>query len=127
TAGDEAASLGYTTYYQAGAQLNHQLSKQVTSNLSAAFRLNEYHETAVDRKDAHLILGAGVSWQPLKWLYVNFHYSFSDFHTTGVFREDYTDNRLFLKIDLVPEKPVKMASDPSRQTLENQLFNWERY
>jgi hypothetical protein len=125
-AGDQAASLGFTTYYQAGAQLNHHLFKQVTSSLSAAVRRDEYQETAADREDTRVILGAGLAWQPLKWLYVNFSYSFVDFNTTGAFREDYTDNRLFLKIDLVPETPVRMATDPSRQTLEESLFRWER-
>ncbi len=125
-AGDQAASLGFTTYYQAGAQLNHHLFKQVTSSLSAAFRRDEYQETTADREDTRVILGAGLAWQPLKWMYVNFSYSFVDFTTTGAFREDYTDNRLFLKIDLVPETPVRMATDPSRQTLEDTLFRWER-
>jgi hypothetical protein len=26
----------------------------------------------------------------------------------------------------VPETPVTMSADPSRQALEDQLFNWER-
>jgi hypothetical protein len=125
-AGDQAASLGFTTYYQAGAQLNHHLFKQVTSSFSVAFRRDEYQETAADREDTRVILGAGLAWQPLKWLYVNVNYSFVDFNTTGAFREEYTDNRMFLKIDLVPETPVRMAIDPSRQTLEDSLFRWER-
>ncbi|EMS79266.1 hypothetical protein, DUF2320 [Desulfotignum phosphitoxidans DSM 13687] len=124
--GDQASSLGFTTYYQAGAQLSHLLFKQVTSNLSAALRRDEYQETASDREDTRMILGASLAWQPLKWLYVNVGYSFVDFTTTDAFREDYTDNRLFLKIDLVPETPVTMSADPSRQALEDQLFNWER-
>ncbi|MCF8092917.1 MAG: outer membrane beta-barrel protein [Desulfotignum sp.] len=125
-AGDQAASLGFTTYYQAGAQLHHHLFKQVTSSFSAAFRRDEYQETEADREDTRVILGAGLSWQPLKWLYLDLSYAFTDFNTTGAFREDYTDNRLFLKVDMVPETPVTMSADPSRQALEDRLFRWER-
>lgn len=125
--GDEAASLGYTTYYQAGARLSHAFSRQVSTALTAAFRMDEYQERAVDRTDTRLTLGAGLLWQPLKWLHVDVNYTFTDFNTTDdLFREDYTDNRLFLIIRLVPEQPITPETGPSRQALEDQLFQWER-
>jgi hypothetical protein len=127
TAGEEAASLGYTTYYQAGARLSHALSRQLTTSLTAAFRMDDYQERAVDRKDTRLILGAGLLWQPLQWLYVDVGYTFTDFNTTDdLFREDYTDNRVFFTVRLVPEQPITPETGPTRQALEDRLFQWDR-
>ncbi len=127
TAGDEAASLGFTTYYQAGARLTHQVTRQLSTFLTGAFRMDEYQERTVDRRDTRLILGAGMVWQPLKWLYVDLNYKFTDFNTTDdLFRQDYTDNRVFFTLRLVPEQPITPEIDPTRQSLEDRLFRWDR-
>lgn len=127
SAGEEAASLGYTTYYQAGARLSHALSRHLTTSLTAAFRMDDYQERTVDRKDTRLILGAGLLWQPLQWLFVDVGYTFTDFNTTDdLFREDYTDNRVFFTLRLVPEQPITPDTDPTRQALEDRLFQWDR-
>ncbi len=89
--------------------------------------MDEYQERTVDRRDTRLILGAGMVWQPLKWLYVDLNYKFTDFNTTDdLFRQDYTDNRVFFTLRLVPEQPITPEIDPTRQSLEDRLFRWDR-
>nr|NJM02516.1 outer membrane beta-barrel protein [Desulfobacula sp.] len=121
--GTEAASLGFRTYYQAGAQLNYQLLKQLSSNVFSSYRLNDYQETGVDRKDNRLTMGGGLSWLPLRWLQFKLTYTYTDFDTDAAAqRGDYTENRAFLSINFIPEQPVRMDFMPSRQSLETEVF-----
>ena len=121
--GDEAASLGYTTYYKAGFQYNYQLQKRLSSNIFGSYELNEFHESAVDRKDNTINLGGGLSWNPLKWLKLNLSYSYSDFDTDDNQRGDYTENKATFSISFIPSQPVRLKSAPSRQSLENDIYS----
>lgn len=125
-AGSEAASLGYNIYYQAGAQLNYQLSKKVSSNLFGSFRLDEYDSSNVDRKDKNFLIGAGITWQPLKWLELGLNCSHLEFDTSDPDQDDYKDNRVFFSITLVPETPVRMKSLQSRESFESDIYSWDR-
>jgi len=124
-ASDTAASLGYSTYYQAGARLNYQLQKQLSSNFFSSYRLNDYQETGIERQDNMLTMGGGLSWLPLRWLQFKLTYTYTDFDTDAAAqRGDYTENRAFLSVHLIPEQPVRMDFTPSRQSLETELFQY---
>jgi hypothetical protein len=121
----EAASLGFRTYYQAGAQLNYQLLKQLSSNVFSSYQLNDYQEAAVDRKDNRLTMGGGLSWLPLRWLQFKLTYTYTDFDTDAAAqRGDYTENRAFLSVSFIPKQPVRMDFTPSRQAFETEIFNY---
>ncbi|MBU2626981.1 MAG: hypothetical protein KKE61_00030, partial [Proteobacteria bacterium] len=122
-AGDSAASLGYTTYYKAGFQLNYQLLKRVSSNLFGSYRYDEFHESAVNRKDNRLNLGGGLSWLPLKWLRFNASYSYTDFNTDTNQRGDYAENRATVSVSFIPVLPVRLNASPSRQFVESEIYN----
>jgi hypothetical protein len=122
--GTESASLGFRTYYQAGAQLNYQLQKQLSSNVFSSYRLNDYQETGVDRKDNRLTMGGGLSWLPLRWLQFRLTYTYTDFETDTTARGDYTENRAFLSVSFIPKQPVRMDFTPSRQSLETEVFQY---
>lgn len=122
-ASDTAASLGFSTYYQAGAQLNYQLRKQLSSNLFGSYRLTDYQESAVDRKDNYLSVGCGFSWLPLRWLQFRLSYTHTDFNTDAdAQRGDYKENRALLSVHFIPVHPVRLDFLPSRQSLETELF-----
>ncbi len=123
-ADENAASLGYTTYYQAGAQLNYQLQKQLSSNVYGSYRLNDYKETAVDRKDNRMTLGCGLSWLPLRWLQVKLSYTYTDFDTDTAARGDYTENRAFVSVSVIPEQPVRLEKLATRQSFETEIYNY---
>lgn len=122
-ADENAASLGYTMYYQAGTQLNYQLQKQLFSNVYGSYRLNDYKETTVNRKDNRLTLGCGLSWLPLRWLQVKLSYTYNDYNTDTAARSDYTENRAFVSVNLIPEQPVSLEKLATRQSFENEIFN----
>ncbi len=123
-AADTAASLGYSTFYQAGAQLNYQIEKHISSNVFGSYRLTDYKETAIDRKDNRLSLGCGLSWLALKWLQFKLSYTYTDFASSGgtLQRGDYKENRAFLSVNFIPEQPVRMDLTPDRQSLETEIF-----
>ena len=120
--GDQAASLGYTTYYKTGFQLTYQLQKRLSSNLFGSYKLNEFHESAVNRKDNTINLGGGLSWLPLKWLRFNLSYSYTDFNTDTSQRGDYAENKATFSISFIPTRPVRLKLSPSRQSLETEIF-----
>ncbi|MBA3012818.1 MAG: outer membrane beta-barrel protein [Desulfobacula sp.] len=124
--GEEAASLGYSTYYKAGYLLKYQLLKQVSSNLSGSYQLIEFHESLGARKDTMLTLGAGLSWEVLQWLQLNLNYSFEDYNTDSLGRNDYTDNRVFFSISLYPEKPIRPDIAQSRDSFDTYIYNREK-
>ena len=122
-ASETAASLGYSTFYQTGAQLNYQLLKHLSSNVFGSYRLNDYQETIIDREDNTITMGCGLSWLPLRWLQFKLSYTYSDFNTDGITeRGDYTENRAFLSVNFIPEQPVRMDLSSNRQALETELF-----
>lgn len=126
--GNSAASLGFSTYYQVGAQLNYQLEKRLNSNVFSTYRLTDYKETRVDRKDNRFTLGCGLSWLPLRWLQVRLSYTYTDFNTDASVqsgaaqRGDYKENRAFVSVSFIPEHPVRLDTSPSKQALETELF-----
>jgi hypothetical protein len=124
-AGEDAASLGYNIYYKAGFRLSYQLLKRLSSNIFASYKRDEFSGTAAsDRKDNTMSAGAGFSWLALKWLKFNLTYSYTDFDTDTNQRGDYTENKATFSVSFIPEKPVRMKASPSRQTLENAIYNY---
>lgn len=119
---EDAESLGYNIYYRAGFQLNYQLLKRLSSNIYGSYTRDEYQETAVNRKDNTINLGAGLSWLPLKWLQFNLSYSYEDFNTDAGERGDFTENKATFSVSFIPEQPVRMDASPSKQSLENDIF-----
>ncbi len=121
---EDAASLGYSIYYQAGAQLNYQLLKRLSSNLFASYQRDEFSENlaAGDRTDNTITVGAGLSWTARKWLRFNLTVAHDDFSTDADQRGDYTENTAFLSVTLIPAQPVRLKSDSTRQDLQEILF-----
>ena len=119
----EAASLGFNIYGQAGFRYTYQLLKKLSTNMKGSYRVNEYNQPGFDRTDNTLELGAGLVWTPLRWLSVNLSYSFSDFETDAVGRDDYQENKGILTIRLTPVQPVRFDNSNPRASLENQVFS----
>ncbi len=118
---EEAASLGYSTYYQGGFSLDYQLLKQMSSSVFGSYRIQEFQEQAVDRQDDTMEIGAGFTWLPLRWMVLNLSGSHLDYNTDAL-RGDYKENRVTFFVRLVPETPIRPDKIISRNSLEKQIF-----
>ena len=119
---DDASSLGYNISYDAGARFEYRLTKQMTTHMQGGIRITEYGETAQDRSDQRLNLGAGLSWTPLKWLEFGIEYRYTDFQTNADLREDYAQNTALFTIRLIPETPARIEVPDTRDVLESLIF-----
>ena len=119
---DEAASLGYTINYQAGFSLNYMIAKRLSSSLFASYKLQDFKEEDVDRQDDTFEVGGGLTWSPLKWLQVRANVSHVDFKTDDALRHDYEENTVTVFVRLIPEKPIRPDKEPSRSSLEKEIF-----
>jgi len=119
---EDADSLGYNIYYQAGLQLNYQLLKRLSSNVFGSYERNDYKEEE-DRTDNTIYLGGGLSWSPLKWLRLNLSYSYEDFDTDANERGDYKENKVTFSVSFIPEQPIRMKTLPTRQSVEAEIFS----
>lgn len=124
---DEAESLGFTIYYQAGANLVYALTKRSDLDVSLAYTRDEYDEELSDRVDNTYDLNAGINWRPLRWMTVSMTYSYTRFDTDGVEREDYEENRGMVKVSLSPGRPIQIKPDSTpariRENVETKIFD----
>lgn len=121
--GEDAASLGFHTYYEVGCLLTYALTRQLTGELSGTYTLDEYDDPTIDRQDNTLGLGAGLVWSPLQWLSINLSYEFTDFNTDDAAREDYQENVGTITITMTPSRPVRFGESNPRRDLETRLFD----
>ncbi|MGM0644738.1 MAG: outer membrane beta-barrel protein [Thermodesulfobacteriota bacterium] len=126
--GDDAASLGFTIYYQAGANFTYALTRRSDLDISTAYKRNEYDEVQSDRVDNTFDVNAGLNWRPLRWMTVRMSYSYTDFDTDGAGREDYEENKGMIKVSISPWKPIRMKpADPTpaqtREAVETKIFD----
>ncbi len=120
--GDEAASLGFNIYYEAGLLLSYRLTRSLTAELSSSYEIDQFDEPTVNRKDKTLGMGAGLEWNPLRWMEVRLTYEFTDYKTDDTAREDFQENVGMFTISLTPPTPVRFDSSNNRAVLEDRLF-----
>ena len=119
---EDAASLGFNIYYEAGFLLSYRLTRRLTAELDGFYGIDQYDEPGIDRKDNTLGIGAGLVWSPLQWLTFNLSYSFIDFNTNADTREGYQENVGLFTINMTPSRPAIFKPSTPRATLENRLF-----
>lgn len=121
--GEDAASLGFHIYYEAGVLLTYELARTLSAELSSTYTIDQFDDPLVDRQDNTLGLGAGLVWSPLRWLNFSLRYEFTDFNTDDSTREDYQENVGMFTITMTPSQPLRMGQSDSRAELENRLFD----
>lgn len=88
----EDINEGFSTYYQAGLDLNYQLLKRLSSTLSGSYKVNEFHESAGNQDDKTNTYDAvfRLNYQVLKNLSSNFFgsYSQTEYHELASDRKD---------------------------------------
>ena len=120
---DNAASLGFNIYYQAGFIYNYDLTRQASLNISGSYLRDDFNEELVDRVDNTLNLGAGISWNPLKWMTLGLAYSYTNFKTDTIARDDYVENKAIFTVTLtIPYSSRRIQPENTREIIESRIF-----
>ncbi|MCK5098214.1 MAG: TonB-dependent receptor [Desulfobacteraceae bacterium] len=120
---EDAASLGFRIYYQAGFDYNYELTRQVTLDISGSYLRDEFDEEQIDRNDNTFNLNAGVSWSPLNWMTLGLSYSYTNFKTDAAARDDYVENRGIFTITLTtPYRSQRIQQENTREIIEARIF-----
>jgi hypothetical protein len=98
--------------------------RRLSTNITAAYQVDEYKQPIEDRTDNRFNFRAGLSWSPLKWLRLSATYEFIDFSTDAALRDHYQENKGYLSISFIPKTPIRFDRPASRKKLEEQLFNY---
>ncbi len=122
-AGSNASSLGFKIYAQAGALYTYRITKTLTTELEGSVEYENYDQPTINRVDTESTVGAGIVWFPLKWLSVSFRYTFTDFETDSVSRQDYQENKVSLSASFIPSRPTRVSGLDSRRLLEDRFFD----
>jgi Putative beta-barrel porin 2 len=98
-----AEKLGFSKFYEGAVSGNYQLAKFINGRIRGSYRDTEYIDQS-DRKDKIGTVGAGLTWQALKWMNVRLDYRFRSLDST-IKTENYDENRVMVSIGLVPNVP----------------------
>lgn len=120
---DDAASLGFQIYYQAGFLLSYQALRTLSTLLKASYVRDEYDEPDVDRTDDTVNAAAGMLWGPFSWMQVSLLYEYEDYKTDAPERESYYENRGTVTVILYPRKPPEYGKADSRENIENRIYH----
>jgi len=98
-----AENLGFNLFYEAGVSGTYQLAKHFNGKIYGSYRNTEYKD-ASDRRDKSPILGAGLTWRALEWMYLGINYRFRSVDST-IDTIDYDENRVSVSITVSPTVP----------------------
>ncbi|CAB5115822.1 hypothetical protein D3OALGA1CA_2718 [Olavius algarvensis associated proteobacterium Delta 3] len=101
-----AQNLGFNRFWEAALSGSYQLSRYVNGTLYSSYRNTEYLNVLPDRTDRQSRVGGGLDWSPLRWLSLQFNYTFRNVDST-IETNKYTENRLFFSIRLSPVRPYQ--------------------
>ena len=119
---NDAASLGFNVYYQAGLLYNYQITKKISADFTGSYMRDEYDEPDVNRVDNTLNCGVSLLWSPLQWMNIRASYDFEDFNSDLDTMEDFTENKATLMVSLYPLRPVRVKELSSRDDFDKRIF-----
>ncbi len=119
---DDAASLGFNVYYQAGFLYSYELTKRFSTDLDVSYIRDEYDEPDVNRVDSTTNLGLSLSWLPLRWMNIRLSYGFEDYTSDSDTIEDYTENTGTIMVTLYPLRPLQVKELITRSDFDKRIF-----
>ncbi len=103
-----AENLGFTIYQQAGCRSEYGFTRQLRGNIYGSYRRDKYVNTEDDRKDRTRNLGAGLTFQPERWVALRLDYSYSVIDSTEN-ENGSRENRVFLSVTLSLSRPFRVV------------------
>ncbi|GAB6146592.1 hypothetical protein [Desulfocicer niacini] len=120
---DDASELGFQVYYQAGFLLTWQALETLSMDFRGSYIRDEFIDPGVNRKDDTWQLGAGLTWSPWRWGSVLFSYSYEDYTTDSLVRDDYQEHRGTLTFQVHPTFDRFEQPQATRESLERRIYN----
>ena len=96
-------NLGYERYYDIAAIANYGLTRNLYTNAAVGYRRNEYIETVDDQKNNEFQISGGLTYTPLRWLFISATYAHNRVQS-NIDAEEYDENRITFSISLVPPR-----------------------
>ncbi|ACN15072.1 conserved hypothetical protein [Desulforapulum autotrophicum HRM2] len=119
---DDAASLGFNVYYQAGFLYSYEVTKRLSADLDGSYIRDEYTEPDVNRVDNTTNLGLSLSWMPLRWMNIRFSYNFEDYTSDSDTIAEYTENKATMMVTLYPLRTLPAKELISRSDFDKRIF-----
>jgi len=98
----DSEQSGFNVFYEGAVSGTYQIAKHFNGNIFGSYRNSDYTDS--DRKDETITTGVGLGWQVLEWMQLGLEYRYRTFDTT-LDTDDYDENRVGVKITLVPTVP----------------------
>ena len=121
---DDGVDLGFLVQYQGGFLLSWDIMETLSADFRGAYTRDEFTAALVDRTDNTFNVGTGLTWSPWCWGSLEFAYTYEDFRTDSILREDYQEHRGTLTLRLHPAFDwVGGKGDvPSREAVEERIY-----
>ncbi|MCP4689085.1 MAG: outer membrane beta-barrel protein [Desulfobacterales bacterium] len=102
-----AENLGFTIYYQIGADVGYEITRDLGARLQGSFRNVDYKEVEPERNDKLFRLGVGFDWRPLQWLTVQLDYVYDEVNSSED-ANDLSENQVRLMLRATPTTPYRL-------------------
>ena len=100
-------NLGFYTYTGAEARAEYGFTRRFRGDLFGTYRYSQYLDEDPEIEDNVFSGGAGLEYQPLRWMSFRLEYRHRTFTSTESDRE-YTENRAMLSVRFEPADPYRL-------------------
>lgn len=105
----DAENLGFSMYYGADCDAEYGFTKEIRGYLFTSYDVDEYQDAAPGeegRTDYRTKVGGGITSIAYRWLRLRLEYAFRFLDSTED-DYDYRENRVLLRISVVPPRPFR--------------------
>jgi len=102
------SDLGLNIYYTGRATLGYNFTPRTSAEIFGAYRYDEYPDEEPERADQTIGAGATFRYQAFQWMNLELTYSFRDLNSDVETADEYTENRVFIRIVIAPVTPYRL-------------------
>ncbi|GBC59238.1 hypothetical protein DENIS_0174 [Desulfonema ishimotonii] len=109
-----AESLGFGFYYDMNLRISYIFSNHLSADVYGLYKRDKFTDNEDDdsqdedsRDDTTTEVGAGITWQPLRWVYMRLGYSYREVNSTSD-EDSYDVNRVTFDVSFTPQRPFRI-------------------